>query len=474
MAFYNSIPLIGKHLKSESRTKKYTSEEFKRLEKEYRDHIGLPENSTFSSDAFDKLVNSRVTDFRAFPKTSLPGGLLFHDKLKDATTGEADNIREALSKSVLTPTEQFKTAQKNFTDSTSTFKELIKLIPSKFRAQDLVSTMKELTDDARKAILEQQAHEIQMLKEKLDVQKEGQDGNYVSDFKKALGLKDNDEVKKVTEGLIKELEDTHKKQLDEFDKSTGESLNQLHKASASESTEYLFIANLYENNKEMRQTLEQLIAKERERKGLPPETTTVQTTITPEKISLNGIKLKDVPVIKSITGRELHQQPDGSFTINMPMINPFYYQDPRQNVKTDLMLLAQAIKASGYDAIEMNCNFPYSEKVAMERGRQAFAACIESGYPVDKITINVNGKPMKAEELFKEDQNTYQDIMSRAPKITKDYEDIKAPKTSTGPVNTVVVKQEIAELRAKQQQEERTRTVEQQPVDEQQHGATPT
>ncbi|HAT1594937.1 TPA: Dot/Icm T4SS effector Ceg25 [Legionella pneumophila] len=469
MAFYNSIPLIGKHLKSESRTKKYTSEEFKRLEREYRDHIGLPESSSFSSDAFDKLVSSRVDDFRAFPKTSLPGGLLFHDKLKDANTTEGDNIRDVLSKAVLAPTEKFKTAQKNFTESTSTFKELTKLIPSKFRAQDLVGTMKELTDDARKAILEQQAHEIQMLKEKLDPQKEGQAGNYVSDFKKALGLKDNDEVKKVTEGLVKELEESHKKQLGEFDKSTSESLNQLHKASASESSEYLFLANLYENNKEMRQTLEKLYAEERKRKGLPPESTTVQVGISENKIDLNGIKLKDIPVIKSITGREIHQQPDGSFAIQMPMINPFYYQDPRQNVKTDMMLIAQAIKASGYDSIEMNCNFPNSEKVAMERGRQAFAACIEAGFPVDKITINVNGKPMKAEELFKEDQKTYQDIMSRASKISKDYEDIKAPKTSTGPINTVVVKQEIATLRAKQQQEEQPQT---QPVDEQQHGMT--
>ncbi|HAT8750401.1 TPA: Dot/Icm T4SS effector Ceg25 [Legionella pneumophila] len=470
MAFYNSIPLIGKHLKSESRAKKYTSEEFKRLEREYRDHIGLPENSTFSSDAFDKLVSSRVDDFRAFPKTNLPGGLLFHDKLKEANTTEGDNIRDVLSKTVLAPTEKFKTAQKNFTESTSTFKELTKLIPSKFRAQDLVGTMKELTDDARKAIIEQQAHEIQMLKEKLDPQKEGQAGNYVSDFKKALGLKDNDEVKKVTEGLIKELEETHKKQLGEFDKSTSESLNQLHKASASESSEYLFLANLYENNKEMRQTLEKLYAKERQRKGLPPESTTVQVGISENKIDLNGIKLKDIPVIKSITGREIHQQPDGSFAIQMPMINPFYYQDPRQNVKTDMMLIAQAIKASGYDSIEMNCNFPNSEKVAMERGRQAFAACIESGFPVDKITINVNGKPMKADELFKEHPKTYQDIMSRASKISKDYEDIKAPKTSTAPVNTVVVKQEIAALRAKQQQEERAQT---QPVDEQRHGMTP-
>ncbi|HAU1150571.1 TPA: hypothetical protein JBI12_01185 [Legionella pneumophila] len=469
MAFYNSIPLIGKHLKSESRTKKYTSEEFKRLEREYRDHIGLPESSSFSSDAFDKLVSSRVDDFRAFPKTSLPGGLLFHDKLKDANTTEGDNIRDVLSKTVLAPTEKFKKAQKNFTESTSTFKELTKLIPSKFRAQDLVGTMKELTDDARKAILEQQAHEIQMLKEKLDPQKEGQSGNYVSDFKKALGLKDNDEVKKVTEGLVKELEESHKKQLGEFDKSTSESLTQLHKASASESTEYLFLANLYENNKEMRQTLEKLYAKERERKGLPPESTTVQVGLSEDKIDLNGIKLKDIPIIKSNTGREIYQQPDGSFTIHMPMINPFYYQDPRQNVKTDLMLLAQAIKASGYDSIEMNCNFPNSEKVAMERGRQAFAACIESGFPVDKITINVNGKPMKAEELFKEDQETYRDIMSRASKVSKDYEDIKAPKTSTGPINTVVVKQEIAALRAKQQQEEHPQT---QPVDEQQHGMT--
>lgn len=220
----------------------------------------------------------------------------------------------------------------------------------------------------------------------------------------------------------------------------------------------------------MRQTLEKLYAKERQRKGLPPESTTVQVGISENKIDLNGIKLKDIPVIKSITGREIHQQPDGSFAIQMPMINPFYYQDPRQNVKTDMMLIAQAIKASGYDSIEMNCNFPNSEKVAMERGRQAFAACIESGFPVDKITINVNGKPMKADELFKEHPKTYQDIMSRASKISKDYEDIKAPKTSTAPVNTVVVKQEIAALRAKQQQEERAQT---QPVDEQRHGMTP-
>lgn len=459
MAFYNSLPLFGKYLKSESRTSKYTAEQLKSLEKDYRDTIGLGDNATFSSDAFDKLVNSRMNDFHGFSKTKAPGDVSIHDKLT-VDSPEAKIVREGLNKS-LEKSKQFDDAQTNFTESTSTFQELVKLIPKKFRAEDLIGTMKEYVDEGRNKILAQQQHEIKALEEQFDITK---NPNFIPNLKKALNLTSDADVETVKKNLLSDLKESHDKQLEEFEKSTKDSLDKLHKASASQSTELLFVANLYENakknkNKEMIQELEGLIAKQRKKMGLPPETSTVQVGFSPDKVTLTGIKVKDIEKIKSDTGREIKQQSDGSFVMQLPMINPFYYQDPRQNVKADMMLIAQAVKASGYDAIEMNCNFPNSDKVAMERGRQAFAACIEAGYPPEKITINVNGTKMDAQKLFEHDQKTYQDIMSKAPQIQQTYKELESPKTSTKPLNTTAVKEEIIALKEKQKQlEQQTET----------------
>lgn len=459
MAFYNSIPLFGKYLKSESRTSKYTAEQLKSLEKDYRDTIGLGDNATFSSDAFDKLVNSRIKDFHGFSKTKAPGDVSIHDKLT-VDSPEAKIVRDGLNKSLKKST-QFDEAQTTFTESTSTFQELVKLIPKKFRAEDLIGTMKEYVDEGRNKILAQQQHEIKALEEQFDITK---NPDFVPNLKKALNLTSDEDVETVKKNLLTDLKESHDKQLKEFDKSTSESLDKLHKASASQSTELLFVANLYENakkskNKEMLQELERLIAQQREKMGLLPETTTVQVGISPDKVTLSGIKVKDIKEITSETGIKIKQQGD-SFVMQLPMINPRYYQDPRQNVKSDMMLIAQAIKAKGYDAIEMNCNFPNSEKVGMERGRQAFAAAIEAGYPLDKITINVNGKTVKPEELFEHDKKTYQDIMSKAPQIQGTYKELESPKTPTKPLNTAAVKEEITSLKEKQkQQEQQTETV---------------
>lgn len=459
MAFYNSIPLFGKYLKSESRTSKYTAKQLSSLEKDYRDTIGLGDNATFSSDAFDKLVNSRISDFHGFSKTKAPGDVSIHDKLT-VDSPEAKIVREGLNKS-LEKSKQFDEAQKTFTDSTSTFQKLVNLIPQKFRAEDLIGTMKEYVDEGRNKILAQQQHEIKALEEQFDTAK---NPDFVPNLKKALSLTSDPDVETVKKNLLTDLKESHKKQLEEFDKSTSESLDKLHKASASQATELLFVANLYENakknkNKEMLMELEGLIAAQREKMGLPPETTTVQVGISPDKITLSGVKIDTIKKITSDTGREIHQQKDGSFVMQLPMINPRYYQDPRQNVQADMMLIAQAIKAKGYDSIEMNCNFPNSEDVAMERGRQAFRACIEAGYPPEKITINVNGTKMDAQKLFEHDKKTYQDIMSKAPEIQKTYEELASPKTSTTPLNTVAVKEEITALKEKQKQlEQQTET----------------
>ncbi|KGP63556.1 hypothetical protein EP47_05385 [Legionella norrlandica] len=462
MPFYNSLPLFGKHLKSESRTQKYSANEIKRLEREYRDSIGLGDNATFSSDAFDKLVSSRIGDFNGFSQTKGPSSTTIHDKLA-GDTPEAKEVRDGLNKSLET-TPEFTEAQKNFSESASTFKELTKLIPSKFRAQDLIGTMKELVDDGRKAILAQQQHEIKMLEEQFDLTK---NPNFVPNLKKTLNLTSDNDVEKVKTNLLNDLKASHKKQQEEFDKTTSESLNKLHQAVANQTREYLFIVSLYENNKEMERLIENKMAEHRKKMGLPPETTKAFASI--KDIDFSGVKLKDLPVLKGPSGMALHQQPDGSFVIKMPAINPLYYQDPRQNIKADLMLMAKAIYSTppGHNSIEMDCDFPKSEKIGMERGRQAYAACIEAGFAPDKITIKVNGKVMKPEELFKEDKKTYQDLMKKVPKIEKDYAEISAAKTPTGPVNTTAVKEAVTAIKEQQKAKERAEHTEPQ----EQHGA---
>lgn len=455
MAFYNDIPLIGKYLKSQSHLNSLSPEKQKALEADYREVIGLGDKVTFGSGAFNKLDAARITDYHGFEKTKGPGGVSLHKKL-NADTDEAKTVRAGIAKA-LTATKDYDTAKKDYTESVATFKELVKKVPYSFSAQALISTLQETGNEARKAIQAQQTHEKELLAEQFDLSK---NRAFTEGLMKTLnipGEPEDDEAKKAVElvkdAMMKDLTASHKAQLKDFDNSTKDALTKLHNSSAEEGKQVAFIAHLARLDDTNRKQIEAIAEEMRKKRGIDitPKETGVRVNWDENKAKITGISIKDIPTFKTITGRDVVQNPPGTFTIEMPRINPKYYQDPRQKPLADMMQIALAVKASGYDSITMNVNFKNDPELAMERGRQAYEACVRQGFELDKISILVNGKDMKPAELFKDHPETYQKLRQEASRLKEEASRLKASeqssKTSNAPVNTVAAKKAMADQR---------------------------
>lgn len=451
MPFYNDLPLIGKYLRSQRLVNSISPEKQKALEAEYREAIGLGDKVTFGSDAFNTLDAARITDYHGFDKTKGPGGVSLFKQFnasdevhKDAATA----VRAGLAKA-LEATPKYKDAKTNYTESAATFKDLVKKVPGTFSAQALISTLQENRDDARAAIVAQQTHEKESLEEQFDLSK---NRNFVLNLMKTMDISGNPEdaeAKKsltlVKNALIKDLSESHSKQLQEFDKSTSDALSKLHGSSAEENKQIAFIAHLAKLDDTNRKQIEDIAAQMRKTKGIeePNRRTGVSVNYDEDKAKITGIKISDLPHFKTLTGKTIVQNPPGTFVMEMPRIDPLYYQDPRQKPLADMTHIAQAVKASGYDSITMDVNF--KGELGMERGRQAYEACVRQGFELDKITVKVNGKEMKPDELFKGHSETYGKLQQEASRLAAARKEAKAPENAPG--DTAVVRAAMAKQR---------------------------
>ncbi|MCL9682546.1 hypothetical protein [Legionella maioricensis] len=480
MAFYNGLPLFGPHLKSDSRLKMFSVEEQKKLQADYRDALGIGKNTTFSADAFDTLAKGSIRDVHLFEKTKGPGNVDIHKKLtgEKLTTEEdkeaAKAVRDAIDKA-LKASPEFNKAQTDYTESVATFRQLADKVPGELKARALIDLMAELKDDAIKAIKLQQKNERALLEEQF------KDENFKANLSKVLSLNSPSDIDVVKGNMLKDLEANQKKQLKAFEDSTTKSETTLHKAAAAEQSELLFIANLHKNNAEMRQRIIDIAEQKRQKaiqdaiaKGEtpPPSPPAVTATIgaSANGLVLSGITMADIGTIKTLSGKyDIVPVPGqaGSYTMDMgssalfgaTLFNPGYYQDPRQNVLADFTLMAQAVRASGYEKIKLEMDFE-PEEVAKERARQAYEAAINTGFPrqvspksdknPDNIVIMVNGKEMRADELFKGHESELQRIHGNANRVAEELKSIsQIPK---GAVDLAPIKNTMNEIRAANKQ----------------------
>ena len=464
MPFYNGLPLFGPHLKSDSRLAIYSPEEQKKLQSEYRDALGIGKNTTFSAEAFDTFAKGSIRDVHLFEKTKGPGNVDIHAKLTGAslTTPEdktaAKAVRDAID-NALKGSPEFDKAQKDYTESVATFRQLADKVPGELKARALIDLMAELKNDAIKAIEIQQKNEKKLLEDQF------KDPDFKANLTQVLGLNSKADFDTVKANMLKDLEANQKKQMDEFKASTTKSETTLHKAAAAEQSELLFIANLHKNNAEMRQIIiDKANAKHQKeiqdavaRGEQPPPGATATIGASANGMVISGLTMADIGTIKTLSGKydivPVAGQA-GSYTMDMGMtlFNPRYYQDPRQNVLADFTLMAQAVRASGFEKIKLEMNFD-PEEVAMERARQAYEAAINSGFPKqgaedkknpDKITILVNGKPMRAAELFKDHKTELERIHGKADTIAEELKALEIPK---GPVDLNPIKKTMNEIR---------------------------
>lgn len=406
MPFYNNLPLIGKYLYSNSRINEFSPDADKKNLPDVLKEIGFTTKVSINTDTFDKVSNSKTLDIDAFKGAKGPDGKPLHDKISQ-NSDAANNIKKVIV-DALSPKKEFTEAQKQYAKDMAVLNELALKVPGTLKAQDLIATFNELNKTARIEIVKQHTIEKEALINNLNA-------NNMKDFKTTLGLGDNDNVsaEQSRQALVNELETAQKKQLEEFDKTNKETLNNLHHSASLDVEKKIFIAKLRQNNPAMQAELERIAEEKRKNSKEPPKNTLIKTS---EKgFSLSNVTLDDIKTIKSLTGSTIEKQPDGSwsFSVSRHIFSARYHLDPRQSFKTDCTTLANAIKATGSKGIEFDVSSFSDPQIAQEKARQAWESAREAGFKEKDITIKINGSPIKAEDLFKEHASRFKSTKKR-------------------------------------------------------------
>jgi hypothetical protein len=323
--------------------------------------------------------------------------------------------------------------------------------------------MEEVVSDAKKAIQKQQAKEVENLKQKFA------DPDFKDNLKMALNITD-EQIDDVQKSMLSNLQETQKKQIEEFDKANQESLKTLHGAAAKQRQAFLFIASLAKNDEQMRRQIEELaIANQK-----PTNDQNLQIEANDEeKPSISSVNLDQLKFIQLIGGGKINRaegQPVSySLELGARIKNLGYYVNDRH--KRDMQVMAMAVRASGSEGISMKLKFK-DEKLAEERARQAFEACLNAGFPPEKIKIHVNGQALayKAsdkddkngpkyesiqEKLYAKKPNEFNHLIQKAQKTRSDLEAaLKNPSGSTEGMNAI--KREMQELKRLEQQKPQT------------------
>lgn len=185
------------------------------------------------------------------------------------------------------------------------------------------------------------------------------------------------------------------------------------------------------------------------------------------------IHLSDLPEIHSKTGAIIKQdlQKPGEFTLEigamLSLSGPKGYFFGNK-IQHDLDLMAEAVKASGKTDIQMTINYS-NEVVARQRAEQAYRACVNAGYPPDKIKIvvKVNGQELgvtkndKKEDVKNDKYWTPESVFTQ--KQLAEFKDKAAAKTKkeeeslafkTEGHDTQPVKEALAALKAEHEEAE--------------------
>lgn len=506
--------LIGDQIPYERLTPEATQE----IIGEYHPSIGLGTNVNFGIDAFEKYTTNRINDILKLKEAKTPDDDLIHEKLSKKTSdltkkeiinavkeslkeglntstkeGESDLIHEKSGEKTSEPTkkeainavkksfnealnapsiiENAKKGKEEYEKSLNAFKNLLAEPSHKYHAQDLIGVMSHIHNDAIENITQQHTEEVAHLTKLFA------DPKFNQNLKTALDLStDDDELQKTTESLLEDLKQNHKKQLDEFKNSTTETMNTLHKAAEQQLKAFLFIADLHKNDLKMRQMIEMLAERNRAQYGSNINT---EIVLSEDKADISSVNLEQLQSIQQLGGGEIKAQKnaDGNMTysldMGMKLLNPTYYFLKGQH-KQDMLTMAQAIRASGADTITMTVTFKNAD-VAEERARQAFEACLKSGFPPEKININVNGTMLSykakekdgkksetiEEKLYSKQGHQFRNLLKQAEDTRSQLEklltDFKAQPVTQGK-NFESIKSRLEELKEQNQIQEKPET----------------
>jgi hypothetical protein len=151
--------------------------------------------------------------------------------------------------------------------------------------------------------------------------------------------------------------------------------------------------------------------------------------------------------LTSLTGMKIDQPTPGTFVLHFPTISPRYNQSSKQKPLADMLLVAQALKAEGFDKIDWVIRIEDPDTLN-ERAKQAFEASVKAGIALDQITVrDGNGKELKVGEVFKDDPQSYSQLLQTQESIKNELAGLNPPEEIQS-VRNAKVKEAMKEIKA--------------------------
>lgn len=436
-------------LDSRKYLRELTPEAEKALLQKIRDKIGLSPFD-FKDNAFDDHDTNRMRNYSGFNQQIFKNKEYTFDKLLRGDGQEKEGLRKEFEK-VFQKEDFYDKSKELYKASMAAFKDIIvEKVPKPYSVEDIRGELNRVQTNAKNAVAAQQKIELEKFKIMIEAQtnnlktafKEGAKAALKADLikideiddsiKNIDDLDDDDKIDKIIENkkaeLIKKIEETHKSQLDAFDKATSENTILLDKAANAQMERFIFAAQMEKyaygqsdarKRQEMLLALDAAVAKRL--KENPQGNTMIETHISPDGMSISALDPMDLKFFYTPTGKKAEQKTPGVWTIEFStrIFDPGYYLSfpaNQEKPKADMIALAQTIRAAGFSGIKMTVDFPndpYTEKLRL---KQAYEACLEAGFPPVEfgedgkpkkpqyiVLVDSKGREVNIQELFKDD-----------------------------------------------------------------------
>lgn len=349
-------------------------------------------------DAFDTYLKGRLKSMKGFSEIQAPDETSVDKKLNDSATGKA--LISDINK-LLEPTKATTDAQTAFNDTMSAINAYIRDETSIYHPTALIDYAHTVVNEAIEAIEKQQKHEAKALQDKF--KEEG----FKTKFKEAMGLTSDDEYTKITGEMLATLQKKQTEELAKFKKEVSEPLVKLHADQNKKEEARLSVLHVQQIHgkgrwkrfwdEDSHEKIKELNTKAMGKKSFDMSVDGKDNTM-----SFIGVDIKDMPYLYSAeTGLKIKNQ-NGVLTMEMPahISSFFYYGSADNKPKLDIMTLAQAIRAQGFETITMTISNMDKERTK-ECAMAAYEACIEAGFkPEDIVIKGGDGKAMTVDEIF--------------------------------------------------------------------------
>ncbi|KTD10697.1 coiled coil domain-containing protein [Legionella gratiana] len=368
----------------------------------FRHKIGLSEFD-FQTTAFNNHDHDRVRDYTGFKVQIGEDKENTFNKLLQGKEPEKIEIQEAF-KRAFQKEEFYDKAKESYNASMLAFKDIMQKVPDPYSVQDITDELIRIQTNARNAIAAQQKIELERFKKEIESQ--------TPNLKIVSNIDDEDKIKEIKDKLIKDLENTHKTQLDAFDTATKANESLLTNASKNQMELFILAAQLEKyaagqsdarKRQEMYAQIEAARQEMQKRLGKTPEDEDIAIgNISDSGMNISAIDPKDLQFIYTLTGKKIEQKKPGLWTIEFSprIFDPGYYLSypaNQEKPKADMIAMAQMIRAAGFNGIKMTVDFPndpYTEKLRL---KQAYEACLEAGFP--PVEYGPDGKPKKPQRI---------------------------------------------------------------------------